>query len=115
MAISPVRSPDAQVPKPVTPEGVSTKPAQTAQDQAMPSAAPTKDQVKQAVEDLKQAVKPMTANNLQFSVDESTGKTLVKIVDSQSGKTIRQIPSEEILAIAKNIDRMQGLLVEQKA
>jgi len=28
---------------------------------------------------------------------------------------IRQIPSEELLAIAKSLDRMQGLLLNQKA
>ncbi|MBL8491536.1 MAG: flagellar protein FlaG, partial [Rhodocyclaceae bacterium] len=42
-------------------------------------------------------------------------KTVVKVVDGQTGKMIRQIPSEELLAIAESIDRMQGLLLRQKA
>lgn len=52
---------------------------------------------------------------LQFSVDNSTGKTVVKVVHEQSGEIIRQIPSEEMLSIARNIGKMQGLLFEKKA
>lgn len=115
MAISPIRSPDAQVSKPVVPDGAPSKPVQATQDQAMPSATPTKEQVEQAVENLKKAVEPVANNNLQFSVDDATGKTIVRVVDKETGNTIRQIPSEEIIAIARNIERMQGLLVEQKA
>jgi flagellar protein FlaG len=115
MAISPVRSPDAQVSKPVAAETAPTRPALTTQGQAMPSATPTKEQVEQVVENLKEAVKPATANNLQFSVDDETGKTIVRVIDKETGDTIRQIPAEELIAIAKNIERMQGLLVEQKA
>jgi|WetSurMetagenome_2_1015567.scaffolds.fasta_scaffold1154783_1 flagellar protein FlaG len=115
MAISSIRSPDTPVSKPALPEGTSMKPAQGNQDQAVPAAAPTKEQVTQAVENLKKAVEPATANNLLFSVDDATGKTIVRVVDQETGKTIRQIPSEELVAIAKNIERMQGLLVEQKA
>lgn len=52
---------------------------------------------------------------LQFSVDNSTGKTVIRVVHEQSGELIRQIPSEEMLAIARNIGKMQGLLFEKKA
>ena len=75
---------------------------------------PSQEQVKQAVEAVQQAVKPV-AQNLQFSIDKETGKTIVSVVDSVTQEVIRQIPGEEILAIAKAIDRMQGLLVRQKA
>jgi len=52
---------------------------------------------------------------LQFSVDDSTGKTEVKVVDAQSGDVIRQIPNEEVMAISRNIGKMQGLLFHSKA
>jgi flagellar protein FlaG len=55
------------------------------------------------------------ASNLLFSLDQETGKTVIKIVDSQTNEVIRQIPSEEVLAIARNLDRIEGLLLKQKA
>jgi flagellar protein FlaG len=48
-------------------------------------------------------------------VDKDTGKTVIKIVDSQTNQVIRQIPSEELLAIARNLDRVEGLLLKQRA
>ena len=54
------------------------------------------------------------APNLRFSVDEDTGKTVVRVVDTDTGETIRQVPSEEVLAISRSIDRLQGLLFHQE-
>lgn len=51
------------------------------------------------------------APNLRFSVDNETGKTVVRVVDVSTGETIRQMPSEEVLAISRSIDRLQGLLL----
>jgi flagellar protein FlaG len=53
--------------------------------------------------------------NLKFAVDGDTGAMVVKVVDTETDQVIRQIPSEEMLAIARNIDRLQGLLVKQEA
>lgn len=55
------------------------------------------------------------ASDLNFSKDQETGKTIVKVVDTATDTVIRQIPSEEAVAIAKSIDRMQGLLINHKA
>lgn len=38
--------------------------------------------------------------DLSFTMDEGSGKTVIKVMDSDSGEVIRQIPSEEVLAIA---------------
>ena len=38
--------------------------------------------------------------DLSFTLDEGSGKTVIKVLDSDSGEIIRQIPSEEMLAIA---------------
>ena len=38
--------------------------------------------------------------DLSFSVDEGSGRTIIKVIDSESGKLVRQIPSEEVLALA---------------
>jgi len=55
------------------------------------------------------------AQNLKFTVDQDSGKTVVKVVEGESGKIIRQIPSEEALAISEALEKMQGLIIQQKA
>lgn len=54
-------------------------------------------------------------NNLQFSVDESTGKNVIRVVDASTEEVIRQVPTEEVLVIARALDKLQGLLLKEKA
>jgi len=68
----------------------------------------------QAVKQIQDMIK-QTANSLQFSIDEDIGVTVVKVIDTESKKVIRQIPSEEVIDIAKALDKLQGLLVKQQA
>ena len=44
-------------------------------------------------------------HNLEFKVNEDLGRTIVKVVDSESGDLIRQIPSEELVALAERIEK----------
>ena len=81
---------------------------------AMPSPPPSEEQVEVAVEAVQKAVEPV-ARNLQFTIDKETGKTIISVVAAVTHEVVRQIPGEEILAIARAIDRMQGLLLKQKA
>lgn len=41
--------------------------------------------------------------NLEFSVDESSGRVIITVTEPETGKIIRQIPPEELLVIAKLI------------
>lgn len=75
---------------------------------------PTQQQLESAMKQLQDQVRS-SAQNLQFSLDNETGKTVVRVTDAESGEVIRQIPSEELIAIAKSIDKMQGLLLRQEA
>lgn len=73
--------------------------------------------LQKAVADLRDAVEPL-ARDLLFSVDKDTGRTVVKIIDTSTDKVIRQIPSEEALALAKELDgyaKSLGVLVKQQA
>ncbi|QFI36573.1 flagellar protein FlaG [Moritella marina ATCC 15381] len=49
------------------------------------------------------------ANNkkLNFSVHDDTGRMLVKIVDPDSGEILKELPSEEVLKMAANIEKFQ--------
>ncbi|MFY9314267.1 MAG: flagellar protein FlaG, partial [Burkholderiales bacterium] len=55
-----------------------------------------------------------TARDLRFQIDRETGKPVVQVIDKASGSLVRQIPAEEMIAIAKALDRMQGLVIHLK-
>jgi len=74
----------------------------------------TREQLQQAAKEINDFIKPIN-NSLEFQLDDATGKTVVRVIDIATEEVIRQIPSEEMLAIAKAIDQMKGLLVHQKA
>jgi len=53
--------------------------------------------------------------SLRFSVDDSSGRIIVKVVDLDTDEVIRQIPSEEVLEIMKNLGDSQSLLFNEEA
>lgn len=75
---------------------------------------PAPEQVKQSVDHMNRLMQSLN-NDLRFSVDEDTGIQLVTVMDTQTHDIIRQIPSKEVVAIAKALDSLQGLLIRQKA
>lgn len=94
----------------VAPVNPVEAPAKADTVQQQDGAPATQQQIGEAAKLLKEYVKPV-AQNLQFSMDEDSGKTVIKVVDSETQQVLRQIPSEEMLKIAKTLDRLQGLLV----
>lgn len=97
-------------------EKVPTSPVKT---DAVQQRQPDRETIERAMQEVKKAVDPM-ARNLQFSIDEDTGRTIVRIVDTSTKEVIRQIPSEEVLAIAKALDQTDGdtssgVFLKQKA
>lgn len=120
MTITTISNSGAQMsaPVPVAPQGdaaPATKKAPVVVPEPAPQQKPQPAHVQKAVESLKQMIQTRAPNNLAFSVDDSTGKTIVKISDAQTGETIRQIPSEELLEIARSLDKVQGMLLQEKA
>ena len=79
-----------------------------------PASPPTLEQLNTAVKAVNSFVQPIN-NDLEFSIDKDTGKTVVKVIDINTKEVIKQFPSEEMLAIAKALDGLKGLLVQQKA
>jgi flagellar protein FlaG len=75
---------------------------------------PSDEQLKTAVKAANDFIQPFN-DRLQFSIDKDSGTTIVKVIDTNTKEVIRQFPSEEMLAIAKGLDQMTGLLVKQKA
>ncbi len=55
------------------------------------------------------------AVGVRFEIDSETDQVVVKVVDRTSGELIRQMPSEEVLRIAKLMGRFAGVLMTQAA
>jgi flagellar protein FlaG len=71
-------------------------------------------EVKKAVESLNKTIGNLN-QSLQFSVDDDTKMDVVKVIDINSREVLRQIPSPEVISIAKAIDKLQGMLIKDKA
>lgn len=74
----------------------------------------TRETLKQATEMINKVIQSLS-RNIEFTVDEETKENVVKVMDTETGELIRQMPSEETLAIAKALDKFQGLIIQQKA
>jgi len=53
--------------------------------------------------------------DLQFSVDQDSGRTVIKVVDSETEQVIRQIPSEETLRMVEQLDSPESLMFSERA
>lgn len=60
-----------------------------------------------------------SGRDLQFRVDDESGRVVVSVRDSETGELIRQIPNEELLRIAQAIEqrdaRNQNVLIDDEA
>ena len=111
MAAAPARSQTESTASVETrPENVQQNASPQEQAQRVPSAG----ELQKALEEVEKAVAPM-AQSLQFSLDKDSGRTVVKVMDTDTNEVIRQIPSEEVLAISKAVDKLKGLLIKQQA
>ena len=76
--------------------------------------APTREAVQAAVQSANAALAQRAAA-LQFTVDPDTRAVVVRLIDTDDQRVLRQVPSEEMLAIAKSIDRMELTLLRSSA
>ena len=53
-------------------------------------------------------------SNLKFMLDSDNGKPIVQIIDRETEEVLKQIPSVEMLKIAKAIEKMQGVLMSRE-
>ena len=74
------------------------------------------EEVLEAVQNLNDFVQK-TRRELNFSVDEQTGRTVVKVIDHETKDVIRQIPAEEVLDVARRVaehDEQKGNLFKME-
>ena len=112
----------ATVPQPVVQQQVRSDAevvAQVANTVIKPSnvnaaSQPTREVVAKAAADIQQFVQSM-GRNLSFSVDEVSGYHVVRVVNPSTGELVRQLPSDELLKIARDFERLNNVLVSQRA
>ena len=112
----------AAVPQPVVQQPVRSDAevvAQVANTVIKPSnvnaaSQPTREVVAKAAADIQQFVQSM-GRTLSFSVDEVSGYHVVRVVNPSTGELNRQLPSDELLKIARDFERLNNVLVSQRA
>lgn len=106
---------------PGPPPGTHPSAPPAATGSKLPAVAPAIDDMANDTATLQQLADKLTqtigmnGQHVQFSVDDATGKTVLRVTDAESGAVLRQIPGDEALSMARILDRMQGVLIRQKA
>jgi len=85
--------------------------------------AQSQEELQKVVQDFAEKVQSLQRNlNLNFSIDSDSGRTVVKVIDTSSDEVIRQIPSEEMLALARYLsehsdtgEQLSGLFMQSTA
>lgn len=101
--------------KPRVAKPTSPQPKQLEGERADTSAKALDSAVQQFQEYLQQ-----NQSDLSFQVDKSSGRVYFKIVDSRTKEVIRQVPSEEVLAMARKLRELanpkvaSGVLVDKE-
>lgn len=73
-----------------------------------------KEELVGAVKKLNEHVAP-ALQTIEFSLDQESKRMIVKVVDTETRKVLRQIPNEEVVAMSKTLDKLQGLVIRQTA
>jgi len=80
------------------------------QEEKLGSAEAKSIEVKDAVSKLNEYVQN-TQRNLDFSLDEDSGKTVIRVYDRDSEQLVRQIPDEVALELAKKLNTEEPALL----
>jgi flagellar protein FlaG len=102
-------------------EAAQLKKSETKQLENTPLTVNDQSETSQSALSIEDAIKRISdfvspsQSSLSFSVDDVSGRQVVTITDSQSNEVIRQFPSKEAITIARALDKLQGLLIRDKA
>ena len=110
----PLSAPHALAETPAAPSNHRVPAAQTVAPVESVSAEPTRVQLERAVAQANQQMNAV-APSLQFEIDPETREVIIRLVDKQDQRVLRQVPSAEMLAIARALERMHTLLVRTRA
>ncbi|WP_313324258.1 flagellar protein FlaG [Stutzerimonas nitrititolerans] len=97
--------------------GVAGKPADSEivdKTASVQDGSVTAESLEEAVSSIKDFVQTIR-RDLNFDLDDSSGRTVVKVTDRTTGEVVRQIPTEEALRLAENLEEARSLLFKAQA
>ena len=68
--------------------------------------------IKEAIEVLNETLASKD-RSIRFRLDETIDRSIITVVDEKTGKVVRQLPSEEMLRVAHNIESLKGILIKE--
>jgi flagellar protein FlaG len=81
--------------------------------QQPPSAQDMQELVRTSAQRIESYLKSI-GRAVEFRLDDATGKTVVTVRSTATGEVIRQIPSDEMLQLARHLDQRANALVNVK-
>ena len=105
--------PAAVAPQGATPTVTDNQDQPKTETVAKSGLEPKRDELEKAVTDIQEFVQA-AQRNLDFSIDDSTGRVVVKVIATETGLVIRQIPSEAALKLAQSLSDASNLLFNDK-
>lgn len=106
-----------QAPQPVNeiaPSQLETQPGMPDGSAKAQETPPNQHEIEKTVKAVNDFVGTVNSS-LKFSTDEDSSQMVVKVIDNTTQEVIKQIPSKEMLEMAKALNNLKGLLVQQKA
>ena len=70
--------------------------------------------IQQAIDQLNMRMQDMN-RNVNFSVDQASGRDVVRVTNQNTGELVRQLPYEDTLQFMRNLDHMIGLIFDKKS
>jgi flagellar protein FlaG len=114
--VAPAASAQTSTLKNVQPESESKKSIESPQVAAVHQTEEANEQeLNTAVDKLNNFVGNVAQRDLSFSVDKDSDQMVVVVKDKLTQDVIRQMPTKEALAVAKQIESMLGLILNDKA
>ena len=95
------------------PVAVAPEPESAPTDEQV--AAPSNHELTKAVSKLNDYVQNIS-RTLSFSIAENTGRTIIRVYDSETDELIRQIPPEQTISLAENLNEFSAsLFIKERA
>ena len=86
-------------------EGLSMEPAPA-------SSLPSREEIEEPMARINEMLRQ---RGLEFELSEEPTRLITRVIDRETGDVIRQIPNEEVLAVFRHIEEMQGGLISLEA
>lgn len=52
-------------------------------------------------------------HSIRFRRDETLNRSIITVVNDDTGEVVRQLPTDEMLQVARNIENLKGVLVKE--